>query len=226
MQELSVRAAAEQSPRSLALHVAGRYRWFHFIAAMYATGLLILDYGSRLSTEMIYVNEASSDNSWGSALMFGPARRASAAATLLFKLLFVAMMLRPHPRRDESRTLKEAVAASAAAKAKAELAAEEVDELEDRATEADDIDRAHVASLAKVSDEIAVTVKTAEANKTRESFAPLEFVPDEEYVRELQAWYEENSAARQQRALRVAFGDLSPGSHGTGEGAGAFERKL
>ena len=210
----------------VALHVAGRYRWFHFIAAMYATGLLILDYGSRLSTEMIYVNEASSDNSWGSALMFGPARRASAAATLLFKLLFVAMMLRPHPRRDESKTLKEAVAASTAAKAKAELAAEEVDELEDRATEADDIDRAHVDSLAKVSDEIAVTVKTAEANKTRESFAPLEFVPDEEYVRELQAWYEENSAARQQRALRVAFGDLSPGSHGTGEGPGAFERKL
>ena len=101
-----------------------------------------------------------------------------------------------------------------------------MDELEDRATEADDIDRAHVDSLAKVSDEIAVTVKTAEANKTRESFAPLEFVPDEEYVRELQAWYEENSAARQQRALRVAFGDLSPGSHGTGEGPGAFERKL
>ena len=45
-------------------------------------------------------------------------------------------------------------------------------------------------------------------------------------MRELQAWYEENSAARQQRALRVAFGDLSPGSHGTGEGPGAFERKL
>ena len=66
----------------VALHVAGRYRWFHFIAAMYATGLLILDYGSRLSTEMIYVNEASSDNSWGGELMFGPARRASAASAV------------------------------------------------------------------------------------------------------------------------------------------------
>ena len=169
------------------LHVVGRYRWFHFVAAIYAAGLLILDYGSRLASVMIYVTEASSDNTWSAEVMFGPARRASAAATLLFKLMFVAMMLRPAPRKDESHTLKETTAAAVAAKAMADLAADEVDELEDRANEADDVDKAHVRSLAKVSDEIAVTVATAEANRDRASFTPLEFVPDEEYVRELRA---------------------------------------
>ena len=208
------------------LHVVGRYRWFHFVAAIYAAGLLILDYGSRLASVMIYVTEASSDNTWSAEVMFGPARRASAAATLLFKLMFVAMMLRPAPRKDESHTLKETTAAAVAAKAMADLAADEVDELEDRANEADDVDKAHVRSLAKVSDEIAVTVATAEANRDRVSFTPLEFVPDEEYVRELRAWYDEISASRQQRSLRVAFGDLSPGSHGASEGPGAFERRL
>jgi hypothetical protein len=49
-----------------------------------------LDNGSRLSVVIMHTDEANSSDIYFGELLFGPARRASAAPTLLTKLALVA----------------------------------------------------------------------------------------------------------------------------------------
>ena len=76
--------------------VEGRYRKVHFFFASYAAALLLLDYASRLAAAVRYVDEADSDDVFGSALFFGPARRAAPGPSMLCKLALVALVARPH----------------------------------------------------------------------------------------------------------------------------------
>ena len=82
--------------------VEGRYRKVHFFFASYAAALLLLDYASRLAAAVRYVDEADSDDVFGSALFFGPARRAAPGPSMLCKLALVALVARPHRARPPS----------------------------------------------------------------------------------------------------------------------------
>ena len=121
--------------------VEGRYRKVHFFFASYAAALLLLDYASRLAAAVRYVDEADSDDVFGSALFFGPARRAAPGPSMLCKLALVALVARPHRARAPELS-DEMEARAKRAEKEAEKAGDLADALEAAAEAADELDRA------------------------------------------------------------------------------------
>ena len=196
-------------------HVRGRYRALHIVAASYAVALVLLDYGSRLAAEIRFTDAASSNTVFFGAVFFGPARRASAAPTLLLKLALAACMLRPHePREPELRD--ELADAAEKAREEAEEAGRIADALENAADDADAVDVAvaegrGVERRGGTSSE-GVGEGDGEGDDEGESdvedasvpSAALAFEPDSMYLRGVRALDEERAARRQSRALARA----------------------
>ena len=197
--------------------VEGRYRKVHFFFASYAAALLLLDYASRLAAAVRYVDEADSDDVFGSALFFGPARRAAPGPSMLCKLALVALVARPHRARAPELS-DEMEARAKRAEKEAEKAGEVADALEAAAEAADELDRAETMP----PEEWGAGTAGGEDRRVRVGGDPDATNPDEKGSSSSSAGREKDASASSASARASEEGSVSVAF----EPDAAFERAL